>query len=94
MRAGSARIRGLADDGKRLPAMDVAFPLSLILLNKGRGLGRGGDPPDFFRGPADLFSVFFRVFFPRWFLVSVLKRPFVIFVVLGVPGEVTFGVFF
>ena len=41
----------------------------------------------------DLSSMLFRVFFPRWFLGSVLKRLFAILIVFGVPGEVTFGVF-
>ena len=40
-----------------------------------------------------LFSMFFRVFFSRWFLEGVLECSFVAFVVLGVPGQVTFGVF-
>ena len=64
--------RRQADDGKRLPAMDVACPPSLILLNKGRGLGRGGEILDSIGGPADLFSVLFRVFFSRWFLEGLL----------------------
>ena len=71
----------------------LLLTLFLILLNKGRGLGRGGDPLDSVGGPADLFSMFFRVFFSRWFLEGVLECSFVAFVVLGVPGEVTFGVF-
>ena len=70
--AGSDRAQRLADDGKRFPAMDVAFSNFSSLI--GGSLREDGAGLDRAQRLADSYFIVLFVFFPPPFLRSLFSR--------------------